>query len=121
MIEEPSRLVDIELILPRIIVDEFSRNKARIVEESGRSLSSTLKRAKEAIEELGDPRKKSLVVRQLNDVDHRIPMLGDAAASTAATITNDASNSARCRSQRFRIVYCLVARSAVTYTISLAR
>jgi hypothetical protein len=40
---------DITLILPRTIVDEFARNKARIIKESSRSLSDTLKRAKEAV------------------------------------------------------------------------
>jgi hypothetical protein len=55
---------DIRLILPRIVVDEFARNKARIIEESSRSLSSTLKRAKEAVEKFGDPRKKHLPSRK---------------------------------------------------------
>jgi PIN domain len=43
-LEELIRLGDIELILPRTVVDEFARNKARVIEESSRSLSSTLKR-----------------------------------------------------------------------------
>lgn len=32
------------LIVPSTVVDEFARNKARVIEESGRSLSGTLKR-----------------------------------------------------------------------------
>lgn len=36
----------VELIVPRTVVDEFGRNKARVIEESCRSLSGTLKRAK---------------------------------------------------------------------------
>lgn len=60
-LEELIRQGDITLILPRIVVDEFARNKARVIEDSGRSLSSTLKRAKEAVEKFGDPRKKSTV------------------------------------------------------------
>lgn len=59
-LEELVRLGDIELIFPRTIIDEFGRNKSRIIEESGRSLSGTLKRVKEAVEKFGDPRKKSL-------------------------------------------------------------
>jgi hypothetical protein len=70
------------LILPRTIVDEFARNKARIVEESSRSLPGTLKRAKEAVEKFGDPRQKDAVLHELNDVDHRLPILGDATAVT---------------------------------------
>jgi hypothetical protein len=48
-LEELIREGDLALILPRTVVDEFARNKARVVEDSSRSLSSTLKRAKEAV------------------------------------------------------------------------
>jgi hypothetical protein len=60
------------LILPRTVVDEFNRNKARVVEESSRSLSSTLKRAREVVDKFGDPRRKRAVLAQLGDVDHRL-------------------------------------------------
>lgn len=85
-LEELIRQEDIALILPRTVVDEFTRNKARVIEESSRSLSSTLKRVKEAVEKFGDPRKKSAVLRQLNDVDHRLPTLGEAAVDTIGRI-----------------------------------
>jgi PIN domain len=77
---------NIALILPRIVIDEFARNKARVIEDSSRSLSSTLKRVKDAVEKFGDPRKKSAVLRQLNDVDHRLPTLGEAAVDTVGRI-----------------------------------
>lgn len=85
-LEELIRQEDIALILPRTVIDEFSRNKARVIEESSRSLSSTLKRVKEAVEKFGDPRKKSAVLDQLNDVDHRLPTLGEAAVDTLGRI-----------------------------------
>lgn len=77
---------DVALILPRTVVDEFTRNKARVVEESSRSLSSTVKRVKDAVEKYGDPRQKRRVLRELSDVDHRIPTLGGAAAGTIQRI-----------------------------------
>lgn len=43
----------IELIVPQIVVDEFNRNKARIVQDATKSMSSTLKRAKELVGEFG--------------------------------------------------------------------
>src|SRR5216683_760615 len=52
-LEELVRQGDVALILPRTVVDEFASNKARIIEESSRSLSSTLKRVKEAVETVG--------------------------------------------------------------------
>jgi len=108
-LEELIRQRDVALILPRTVVDEFARNKARIVEESSRSLSSTLKRVKEAVEKFGDPRKKSAVLRELNEVDHRLPTLGEAAVETvgriekifAATPIIEISNAAKlCAAQR---------------------
>jgi len=85
-LEELIRQGDIALILPRTVVDEFARNKARVIEDSSRSLSSTLKRAKEAVERFGDPRKKTTVLSQLNDVDYRLPTLGSAAVDTVRRI-----------------------------------
>jgi dsRNA-specific ribonuclease len=81
-LEELVRKGDVELIVPRTVVDEFGRNKARVFEESCRSLSGSLKRAKEAVEKFADASKKRMVLRQLNDVDHRLPMLGGAAVGT---------------------------------------
>src|SRR6266851_5965789 len=78
-LEELIRQGEIELILPRTVVDEFARNKARVIEESSRSLSGTLKRTKEAVEKFGDPRKKRTVLHELDDVGHRLPILGEAA------------------------------------------
>jgi PIN domain len=40
---------EVSLIVPRIVLDEFSKNKKKIVEESSRSLSSSLKRARDRI------------------------------------------------------------------------
>lgn len=85
-LEELIRHGKLSLILPRTVVDEFTRNKGRIAEEGGRSLSSTLKRAKDAVNSLGNPRRKRLVLRELNEVDHKLPTLGDAAIGSIARI-----------------------------------
>jgi hypothetical protein len=85
-LEELIRQDEMAIILPRTVIDEFAGNKARVIEESSRSLSSTMKRVKDAVEKFGDPRKKSMVLHQLNDVDHRLPTLGGAAVGTVARI-----------------------------------
>jgi len=85
-LEELIRHRDIALILPRTVVDEFSRNKARVIEESGRSLSGILKRAKDAVERFGDPRQRSKVLLELDNVDYRIPTLGGAAADAVGRV-----------------------------------
>ncbi len=77
---------EIDLILPRTVVEEFARNKARLIEESSRSLSSTFKRVKEAVDKFADPKQKTKMLSQLNEIDHRIPTLGDTATGTIKRI-----------------------------------
>jgi hypothetical protein len=84
--EELIRGNEMALILPRIVVDEFGRNKDRVVEEGTRSLSSTLKRVKAAVDKFGDPRRKLAVLRELDEVDHRLPNAGQAAVETVGRI-----------------------------------
>lgn len=86
VLEELIRTKEVSLILPRTVAEEFARNKARVIEESSRSLSSTLKRVKEAVDKFGDPRRKRMVLRQLSDVDHKLPSLGEAAVETVGRI-----------------------------------
>jgi len=76
----------VSIVLPRTVLDEFTRNKARIAEEGGRSLSSVLKRAKEIVYRLGDAKKKRIVLEQLNDVDYKLPSLGEAAIESIGRI-----------------------------------
>ena len=86
VLEELVQMQEASLIVPRTVLHEFHRNKARIVEESGRSLSSVFKRVKEAVNKFGDPAKRQVVLEQLNDVDHKIPMLGESAVDSIARI-----------------------------------
>jgi hypothetical protein len=76
----------VSFILPRTIVNEFERNKARIIEESSRSLSSSLKRAKEIVDMLGEGKSKRLALEQLNDADYRLPQLGETAVTSIGRI-----------------------------------
>ena len=85
-LEELIQQGEIELILPQIVIDEFARNKDRVIEQSSRSMSSTLKRVKEVVDKFGDQQQKNIVIAQLNDVDHRLPMLGEAAAGMVSRI-----------------------------------
>jgi hypothetical protein len=76
----------LSILLPRIVVDEFARNKKRIVEESSRSLSGSLKRATEAVWRFGEGRRKKLAIEYLNELDYRLPRLGEAAVESVARI-----------------------------------
>lgn len=70
----------IELIMPGIIVDEFERNKERVIEESKRSLTGVITRVKEIVSKLGDINDKQKVLEHLTDIQHKSPMLGEYAA-----------------------------------------
>jgi hypothetical protein len=85
VIEELIQMHELELIVPTIILDEFKNNKVRIIEESSRSLSSHFKRVKDAVDKFGDPKKKQDILFQLNDVDHKIPLVGASTASSAVS------------------------------------
>jgi hypothetical protein len=68
----------VTLVLPKQSVDEFARNKDRIVRESGKSLSSTFKRVKEAVSQFGKAEGREETLANLDDVDHSITILGEA-------------------------------------------
>lgn len=74
------------LVVPRIVIEEFARNKERIIKDSGRSLSAALKRSKQAVEALGRKKGKTAAVRQLEDLDHLLPTLGENAAELVGKI-----------------------------------
>jgi hypothetical protein len=77
-LEQMIEAKEISLILPQQSVDEFARNKDRIIRDSGKSLSSTFKRVKEAVRQFGKPDGRNEALASLDDVDHRITILGEA-------------------------------------------
>jgi hypothetical protein len=86
VLEELVNLNEVRLVVPQIVICEFSRNKQRIIHESGRSLSGVFKRVKDAVGKFGDEKRKQATLQQLNDVDHRIPQLGEAVNETIGRI-----------------------------------
>lgn len=81
VIEQMVRQNLIELIVPTIIFDEFKRNRERIAKDSVKSLSTHLKVVKEAVGKAGgDKRKTRAMLMNLDDVGHKIPIIGGAAS-----------------------------------------
>lgn len=85
-LEELVKAKRVALILPRTIIEEFARNKARIVKESTQSISATLKRARELVDRLGDSRHKRTALAELTEIDHRLPTLGDSVVESVIRI-----------------------------------
>jgi hypothetical protein len=70
----------LRLLVPRIVIEEFHKNRTRVAKASARSLTTHFQQVKEAVNKAGgdEKRKKALLV-QLDDVNHRIPIIGGTA------------------------------------------
>tara|TARA_R110001606_G_C15397001_1_gene652344 strand:+ start:4152 stop:5039 length:888 start_codon:yes stop_codon:yes gene_type:complete len=69
---------EIVLVVPQIVVDEFARNRDRVMAASRASLSSHFKRVREAIMQFAPEDGREATIRQLNEVDHRVATGGEA-------------------------------------------
>lgn len=77
---------EVTLIVPMQSVDEFTRNKDRIIRDSGKNLSSTFKRVKEAVRQFGKVEGREETLAILDDVDHRITILGEASMRVSSAL-----------------------------------
>lgn len=83
VVEEMLRRGLISLIVPRVVLDEFRRNRERIAKESAKSLATHFRLVKDAVERLGgNKRKTRVVLSHLDDVGHKIPIVGGTAVGT---------------------------------------
>lgn len=83
VVEELLRQGMLSLIVPRIALDEFQRNRERVSKESAKSLAAHFRIVKDAVGKAGgDKRKMRAVLSHLDDVDHKIPIIGGEAVST---------------------------------------
>jgi hypothetical protein len=83
VVEELLKQGMLSLIVPRITLDEFQRNRERVSKESAKSLSAHFRVVKDAVGKAGgDKREMRAVLSHLDDVDHRIPIIGGEAVGT---------------------------------------
>ena len=76
----------VELIMPKIVLDEFARNRDRVVEQSRRSFSSHMKRVREAVAEFGEEERRATTLRELSEIEHKIAMKGEVSRRTLERI-----------------------------------
>ena len=76
----------IELIMPQIVLDEFARNRGRVVEQSRRSFASHIRRVREAVTEFGEEGRRVATLRELSEVEHKIAMTGEVSRLTLERI-----------------------------------
>ena len=71
-LEDLVKAHEIELIVPKIVIDEFERNKNRVIEETRRSIQSHFRLVREAVNRFADDDSKSETLNGLNEVDHKM-------------------------------------------------
>lgn len=76
----------VALILPQTVTEEFARNKDRVTRESGQSLSSLFRRVKDTVDHFGPDDTKAEVLMRLDEIDHRVATMGDAAKEAVGRI-----------------------------------
>ena len=76
----------IELVVPRVVPEEFERNKARVIAEAQRSFQSHFKIVRDAVVRFGDDASKPGALKALSEIDHRIFIEGEAVNDSIALI-----------------------------------
>lgn len=95
VVEEMVKRGTASLIVPRLVLQEFRKNRDRIAKESSRSLSTHFRLVKEAVGKIGgDKKKMEVVLSHLDDVGYKIPIVGGAAVETLDRIESLLSASA---------------------------
>ncbi len=78
VLEDLVKAREIELLVPETVLDEFGRNKARVIEETRRSLQSHFRLVREAVNRFGDNASRMDTLNGLNEVDHKIATKAEA-------------------------------------------
>ena len=63
---------EVELIVPQVVVDEFRRNRDRVIADARRSLQSHFRLVREAVSRFANAEHKTDTLKGLDEVDHRI-------------------------------------------------
>jgi hypothetical protein len=64
----------IKLVVPQVVLDEFSRNKGRVIEDARRSLQSHFRLVREAVNRFREDEYRSATLAALNALDHKISL-----------------------------------------------
>lgn len=86
LLDEFIRNDEVSIVLPKIIIEEFDRNKERIISDAGKSLSSHFKKVKAMVSEHAKDDSKEKILSQLDDIDKKIPQMGENAFQSISKI-----------------------------------
>lgn len=77
-IEELIGAGEVELVVPEIVIGEFERNKARIIEETRRGLQSHMRLVRDAVKKFGEGGSKSETLNGLEEIKHKMDLSAEA-------------------------------------------
>ncbi len=85
-VEDLIKREQIELVVPRLIQDEFDRNKLRVLKESQRSVQSNFRVVRDAVNRFAKAESKAETLRALNEIDHEVSMKSEATSESVDRI-----------------------------------
>lgn len=85
----------VELLIPQLVLDEFARNRDRVVESGRRGLSSHFKRVREAIEQFGGKDSKSGALELIDDIAQQVLVKGSVSLDAIEVIERVMGESSR--------------------------
>jgi len=69
----------LQLLVPKVVVDEFERNRDRVEADMTRSVTSTFRRVRAAVNEHGRGEGREETLKHLDDLTHRVPLINQMA------------------------------------------
>ena len=84
-LEKLTRSGIIKLIIPDLVITEFSRNKKDVADKTRKRLSYEFKQVRNAVSEFGGEQKEQ-AIEVLNEVNSRLPLLSEANYATISRV-----------------------------------
>lgn len=76
-LEEIEKKGKAKILVPQIVIDEFNRNKDRIIESGRQRMTQEFKKVRKVVETYCSKENKQIVIEGLDDVNHRLPIIAD--------------------------------------------
>ena len=103
---------EIELLVPQVLLDEFTRNKERVATDAIQSLQSHFNLVRDAVSRFAEETEKAATLKSLNEVDHAAIMRGEAVNDSISRIEKLLASTPETRT-----LFLLLMNSALTFEV----
>lgn len=76
----------VELLVPQLVLDEWTRNRDKTLKKDRERMTTALRTARWAVQQIGSKKDKQRLVRNLEDLRSKVPLLGSNPESGVAQI-----------------------------------